>query len=143
MKIHPSHFECIKSTILTGLGQMYIDSSCSNLGIAIKISNVSFNPAIIDPNEGLCLVKSNFLPQHIIPNIWDNLKKKQKKNKQTSQGIFHVLSFDNTEEKAAVRCEGEKFQEAICEITLCQYLGLENELPIDPNIRFLCVTYPV
>ena len=94
MKIHPSHFECIKSTILTGLGQMYIDSSCPNLGIAIKISNVSLNPAIIDPNEGLCLVKSNFLPQHIIPNIWDNLKKKQKQNKQAKESFMccHLIT---------------------------------------------------
>ena len=46
--IHLSHFGCIKSTILTGLRQMHIDSSCPNLGICIKISNVSINSAIID-----------------------------------------------------------------------------------------------
>ena len=80
MTVHPSHFECIKSAVLTRLGQMYIDSSCSNLGIGIKISNVSINRAIIDPNEGCCAVMCTFLLTHMIPGIGDNLKKKTRKN---------------------------------------------------------------
>ena len=67
MTIHPSNFGCIKSAVLTELRQVYTDSSCPNLGIVIKISNVSINSAIIDPNEGCCLVKCTFLLQHIIP----------------------------------------------------------------------------
>ena len=66
MTIHPSNFGCIKSAVLTERKQMYIDSSCSNLGIVIKISNVFINSAIIDPNKGSCLVKYTFLLQHII-----------------------------------------------------------------------------
>ena len=50
--IHPSHFGCIKSTILTRLRQMYIYGSCLGLGIGIKISDVSVGPSVIDPNEG-------------------------------------------------------------------------------------------
>ena len=34
--IHPSHFGCIKSAVLTGLRQMYIDGSCPVLSIGIK-----------------------------------------------------------------------------------------------------------
>ena len=44
MTIYPSHFGCIKSTVLIGSRQMYIDSSCPNHGIGIKISNVSIGP---------------------------------------------------------------------------------------------------
>ena len=40
---------------------MYIDSSCPNLGISIKISNVLRNATIIDHNEECCLVKYTFL----------------------------------------------------------------------------------
>ena len=50
--IHPSHFGCIKSTILTRLRQMYIYGSCPGLGIGIKISDVSVGPSVIDPHEG-------------------------------------------------------------------------------------------
>ena len=52
MTIHPSHFGCIKPTILTRLKQMYIDSSCPNLGTDIEMSVLHVGPAIIDPNEG-------------------------------------------------------------------------------------------
>ena len=100
MTIHPSHFGCIKSAVLTGLRRMYIDSSCSNLGIGIKISNVSINLGIIDPNEGCCVVMCTFLLTHIIPGIGDKLKKTTKKS-------FHAFSFDDTEEKVAVRFEGD------------------------------------
>ena len=44
---------------------------------------------------------------------------------------FHVLSFDDTEEKVAVRFEGEQDQDVIYEITLYKYLNPDNELPID------------
>ena len=52
MTIHPSHFECIKLAVLTGLRQMYTDGSCPSLGIGIKISGVSLGPSVIDPNKG-------------------------------------------------------------------------------------------
>ena len=54
-----------------------------------------------------------------------------------------MFTFDDTEEKVAVRLEGENGQDAIYEITLCKYFDPENELPIDPSIRFLCVAHPV
>ena len=135
MTIQPSHFGCAKSSILTWLKQMYIENSCLNLGIGIKISDVSIGPSVIDPNEGCCITRCTFLLTHIIPGIGDKLKKPAKKS-------FHVFSFDDTEEKVTVRLEGEKGQDAIYEITLCKYLDPENELPIDPSIRFLCVTHP-
>ena len=53
-----------------------------------------------------------------------------------------MFSFDDTEEKVAVRDEGEKSQDAIYEITLCQYVNPENELPIDPSINILRVAHP-
>ena len=134
MTIHPSHFGCVKSSILTRLKQMYINSSCPNLGIGIKISDVSIGPSIIDPNEGCCVAMCTFLLSHIIPKAGDNLKKPTKKS-------FHVFSFDDTEEKVAVRFEGN--DSLTYTVTLCQYLDPENELPIDPSIRFLCVAHAV
>ena len=130
MMIHPPHFGCIKSIILTGLRQIYIDGSCLNLGIGIKISDVLIDPLVIDPNEGCCITRCTFLLTHIIPGIGDKLKKPTKV-------LFYIFSFDDTEEKVVVRFEGEKGQDAIYEITLCQYLDPENELPIDQSIRFL------
>ena len=103
--------------------------------IGIKISNVPINSAIIGPNGGCCLVKSTFLLQHIIPKIGDNLKNPPK-------NLF-MFSFDDTEEKVAVRFESEKGQDTIYEITLGQYSDPENRLPIDPSIRFSCVAHPV
>ena len=47
---------------------------------------------------------------------------------------FHLMT---QKIKVAVKFEGEQVQDAIYEITLCKYL--ENELTIDPSIRFLCV----
>ena len=41
-----------------------------------------------------------------------------------------------------MRFEGEKGQDAIYEIPLCQYFDPEQKLPIDPSIRFLCVAHP-
>ena len=52
MTIHPSHFGWIKSAVLTGLRQMYIDGSCPGLGIGIKVLDVSVGLSVIDPNEG-------------------------------------------------------------------------------------------
>ena len=135
MTIHPSHFGCIKSAVLIGLRQMYIDGSCQGLCIGIKISGVSVDPSLIDANEGCCITRCTFLLTHIIPRAGDKLKRPTKKS-------FHVFSFEDTEEKVAVRFEGEKDQHAIYEITLCKYLDPENELPIDPSIRFLCVAHP-
>ena len=132
MTIHPSHFECIKSAVLTGLRQMYIDGSCPSLGIGIKISGLS----VIDHNEGCCITRCTFLLTHIIPRTGENLKRPTKKS-------FHVFLFDDTEEKVAMRFEGEKGQDAIYKITLCKCLDPENELPIGPSIRFLCVAHPV
>ena len=54
-----------------------------------------------------------FLLMHIIPRAMDKLKRPTKES-------FHVFSFDDTEEKVAVRREGEKGQDAIYEITLCK-----------------------
>ena len=54
-----------------------------------------------------------FLLTHIIPRAMDKLKRPTKES-------FHVFSFDDTEEKVAVRREGEKGQDAIYEITLCK-----------------------
>ena len=67
MTINPSHFGCIKSTILTGLRQLYIDGFCPSLGIGIKISDVSVGPSATDPNEGCCITRWTFLLTHIIP----------------------------------------------------------------------------
>ena len=115
MTIHP-YFGCIKSTILAGLRKMYMDSPCQNFGIGIKISDVSIGPSVVDPNEGCCITRCTFLLTHIIPRAGDRLKKPTKEP-------FYVFSFDDTEEKVAVRFEGEKGQDAIFEITLYQYLN--------------------
>ena len=113
---------------------MYIDSSCPGLGIGIKISDVSIGSSVIDPNEGCCIAKCTFLLSHIIPRAGDKLEKPTKKS-------FHMFSFDDTEEKVAVRFEGD--DSFTYTVTLCQYLDPENELPIDPSRRFLCVAHPV
>ena len=134
--IHPSHFGCIKSTILTGLREMYIDGSCPDLGIGIKISSFLVGPSVIDPNEGCYIVRCTFLLTHIIPRAGDKLKRHTKKS-------FHVFSFDDTKEKFAVRFEDDQGQDPIYEIKLYQYLNSENELPLDPSIRFLCVAHQV
>ena len=115
---------------------MYIDSSCTNLGTDIEMSVLHVGPAIIDPNEGCWVAAWTFLLTHIIPRTGDKLKRTAKKS-------FHVFSFDDTEEKVAVRFEGEKDQDAIYDITLCKYLNSDNELPIGQDIRFLCVAHPV
>ena len=96
MTIHPSHFGYIKSTILAGLRKMYIDSSCSNLGIGIKISDASKGPSVIDPNKGCSIMRCTFLLTHIIPRAGGKLKKPTKE-------LFYVFSFHDTEEKVAVR----------------------------------------
>ena len=134
MTIHPSPFGCVKSSILTLLRKMYIDSSCSNLGIGIKILDVLIGSSIIDPNEGCCITRCTFLLTHIIPGIGDKLKKPTKKS-------FHVFSFDDTEEKVAVRFEGD--DPSVYTVTICQYVDPEDELPIDPSIRSLCVAHPM
>ena len=136
MMIHSSHFGCIKSTTLTGLRQIYIGGSYTSLGIGIKISGLSVGPSVIDPNEGCCIMRCTFLLTHIIPRAGNKLKRPTKKS-------FHVFSFDDTEEKFAVRFEGKKSQDAIYKITLCKYLNPDNELPIDQSIRFLCVAHRV
>ena len=132
--IHSSHFGYIKSAVLTGLKQMYIDGSCPGLGIGMKISDVSVGSSVIDPNEGCCITRCAFLLTDIIPRDWGKLKRPTKKS-------FHVFSFDDTEENVVVRFEGENDPDAIYEITLCKYL--DNELPIDQSIRFLCVAHLV
>ena len=81
-------------------------------------------------------MRCTFLATHIIPRAWDKLKRSTKKS-------FHVISFNDTEEKVAVRSEGKKSQDAIYEKTLCKYFNPDNELPIDQGIRFLCVSHPM
>ena len=54
MSEYSSHFGCIKSSVLTGLQQMYIDGYFPGLGIGIKVSDVSVGPSVIHPNEGCC-----------------------------------------------------------------------------------------
>ena len=76
--IHPSHFELIKPTVLAILWKMYVDSSCSNFCIGIKISDASMSQSVIDPNEGCCIIRCTFLLTHIIPGmeaIWNGLPK--------------------------------------------------------------------
>ena len=136
MTIHSSHFGYIKSLILTGLRQMYIDGPCPVLDIGIKISGLSVGPSVIDPKEGCCITRCIFLLVHIIPRAGCKLKR-------LTRECFHLFSFDDTEEKVAVKFEGEKVQDAIYETTLCKYLDPDNELPIDQSIRFLCVAHPV
>ena len=60
MTIRPSHFECIKSAVLTGMRLMYIDGSCPGLGIGIKILDVSVGPPIIDPTKNVALQGVHF-----------------------------------------------------------------------------------
>ena len=134
MTVHPSHFGCVKSSILTRLEQMYIDSSCPNLGIGIKISDVLVDPSVLDPNEGCCITRCTFLLSHIISKVGDKLK-------QPPKELFYVFLFNDTEEKVAVRFEGD--DSLIYTVTLCQYLDPENKLSIDSSIRFLCVAHPV
>ena len=109
--LHPSQLGCVKSSILTRLKQMDIDSSCPNLGIGIEISGAHVGPAITEPNEGCCITRCIFLLPHIIPKAGDKLKKPTKKP-------LYVFSFNDTEEKVTMRFEGEKGQDAIYEITL-------------------------
>ena len=106
MTIYPSHFGCIKSAVVTGLRQVYIDGSCPGLGIGIKISDVSVGPSVTDPNKGCYITRCTFLLTHIIPRAGDKLKRPTRKS-------FHVFSFNDTEEKVAVRFEGEKGQDVI------------------------------
>ena len=134
MTIDFSHFGCVKSSVLTQLKQMYIDSSCPNLGIGIKISDVLMGPSVVDPNEGFCTTRCTFLLSYIIPKTGDKLKKPTKEP-------FYIFSFDDTEEKVAVMFEGD--DSLTYTVILCQYLDPDNELPIDPSIRFSCVAHPV
>ena len=134
--IHPSHVGCTKSAVLTGLRQMYIDGSCPGRGTGIKISDVSVGPSVVDPNKGCCITRCRFLLMYIISRAGEKLKRPTKKS-------FDMFSFDDTEEKVAEKFEYEKGQDAIYEITLCKYHNPENELPIDPSIRFLCVAHLV
>ena len=115
---------------------MCIEDSCPGLGIGIKISDVSVDPSVIDPNKGCCITRCTFWLVHIIPRTEDKLKRPTKKS-------FHVFSCDETKEKVVVRFECEKGQDAIYETTLCKYLNPDNELPIDQGIRFLCVAHLV
>ena len=116
--------------------KIYIGGSCPGLGIGISVSGVSVGPSVIDPNEVCCITRCTFLLTYIIARARDKLKRPTKKS-------FYVFSFDDTIEKVAVKFEGEKSQDAICEITLCKYLDPGNKLPIDQSIRILCVVHPV
>ena len=55
------------------------------------------------------------------------------KLKKPAKKSFHVFSFDDTEERVAVRFEGD--DSLVYTVTLCQYLDPENELHIDPGIK--------
>ena len=115
---------------------MYIDGPFPVLGIGIKISGLSVGPPVIDPNEGCCITRCTFLLVHIIHRVGCKLKRPTKE-------CFHLFSFDDTEEKVAVKFEGKKGQDTIYETTLRKYLDTDNELPIDQSIRFLWVAHPV
>ena len=134
MTIHPSQLGCVKSSILTGLRRMYIDSSCPNLGIGIKISDVSAGPSVIHPNEGCCITRCTFLLSDIIPKVGDRLKKPTKEP-------FYVFSFDDTEEKVAVRFEGD--DSLTYTVTLCQYLDPERAAHRPKHKVFMCSTSSV
>ena len=69
MTIHPSHFRCMKSTILAALRKMFIDSSCPNLGIGIKNSDALMGLSVIDPNQGCYITRCTFLLTHIIARV--------------------------------------------------------------------------
>ena len=73
---------------------MYIDGSYPGLGISIKISDVSVDPSVIDPNKGCWITRCTFLLTHIIPWAGGKLKRPTKES-------FHVFSFDDAEEKVA------------------------------------------
>ena len=92
MTIRPSHFRCIKSAVLTGLRQMYIDGSFPGLGIGIRISGLSVGPLVIDPNDGCCITRCKCFLTHIIPRAGGKLKRPTKK-------CFHVFSFDDTRKR--------------------------------------------
>ena len=53
-----------------------------------------------------------------------------------SAADLELATFDETCKKIAVRFEGEALQ---YEVTLCQYVDHNSQLPIDPSIRFLCI----
>ena len=89
---------------------MYIENSCPNLDIGIKISDVSIGPSVNDPNEGFCITRCTFLISHIIPKTGGKLKKPTKES-------FHIFLFDDTEEKVAVRFEGD--DSLTYTVTLC------------------------
>ena len=78
MTIHPSHFGCIKSTVLAGMRKMYIDISCPNLGIGIKISGVLIGPAMTDPNKGCCVVMCIFIETYNFRH-WKQTEKTHRK----------------------------------------------------------------
>ena len=84
---------------------------CPNLGIGIKISDASIDSSVIDPDQGCCIMRCTFLLSHIFPRVGDKLKMPTKEP-------FYAFSFDDTEEKLAVRFEGEKDQDEICKITI-------------------------
>ena len=75
MSEYSSHFGCIKSSVLTGLQQMYIDDYFPGLAIGVKVSDVSVGPSVIHPNEGCCITRCTFLLTHIIPRAGDKLKR--------------------------------------------------------------------
>ena len=108
--LHPSQSGRVKSSILTRLKQMHIDSSFPNLGIDTEMSDVHVSSAIIDSNERCCVAMCTFLLTHIIPSFGGKLRKPTKKS-------FHIFLFDNTEEKVAVRFEGE--DSSTYTVTLC------------------------
>ena len=124
MTIHLCHFGCIKYAVLTGLRQVYINGSCPGLDTGVKITDVLVFPSVIDPNKGCYITRCTFLSTHIISRVGDKLKRPTKNS-------FYVFSFDDTEEKVAVRFRGKKVQDVIYDITLCKYLDPDNELLID------------
>ena len=83
---------------------MYTYNPCLNLGVDIKISDVLIGPSVIDPNEGCCITSCTFLLSHIISRTRNKLKK-------PTREPLYVFSFDDTEEKVAVKFEGEKGQD--------------------------------
>ena len=128
--IPPSHLGDIMGSVCAKLYQMYIDMSCPRLGIGLDISNIKIGLITIDPNNGACVAQVIFTLKHVMPKVGTVVQK------STSSGDLEIASFDETDEQIAIRFEGNASQ---YEITLSQYVDHNSELPIDPNIRFVCL----
>ena len=53
--IPPSDLVCLRSSILTSLRQMYIDLSCSRLGISLNVKDMKTRSIVVNPENALDL----------------------------------------------------------------------------------------